>query len=328
MKKTLKKSLSIIMTLLLLMSVNVFASTQYNAKFTMTDASVTVGENVEITLSIESTSDVNGILLDTLSYDKNILEFVEFAEYSDLITTSALGDNGVDSSIGEITLGYTTEVVPNGKICKLVFRTKAAGTSEVSMNGLLSKGGKPVADVISPECTVVVTSGEEESPFGFNGAQIRTEGVQGLRFIFELDAQTHALLSENELPKSAEDTGVGFGSVVIIKEFLGDEKLTKETENAKVVPAVKLFKEPDEVITYTACVIETPVENYTKEYVAVPYITYIDDGVEKTIYGAQTENVTIFNVAELAYNDPATEQTVKDYLYENVLSVVDPDYEK
>ncbi len=328
MKKIFQKSLSTLLILLLLLSATVYAETQYNAIFTMTDQSVTVGENVEITLSIESTSDVNGILLDTLSYDKNVLEFVEFAEYGDLITTSALGANGVDSSIGEITLGYTNAVTPNGKICKLIFRTKAAGTSEVSMNGLLSKGGKPVANILSPKCTVVVTSAEEESPFTFGGAQIRTEGKQGLRFIFELDAETHSLLSEAELPKSAVDTGVGFGSVVILGKLLGDETLTKETANAKVVPAVKLYKEPGDIITYTACVIETPTENYSEEYVAVPYITYMDDGVEKTIYGTQTENVTVFNVAELAYNDAAVDAATKEYLYENVLTVVDSDYEK
>ncbi len=328
MKKVFKKSLLALLIFVFLLSANVYADTQYNAIFTMTDQSVTVGEGVEIILSIESTSDVNGILLDTLSYDEDVLEFVEFAEYGDLITTSALGANGVDSSIGEITLGYTNAVTPNGKICKLIFKTKAAGTSEVSMNGLLSKGGKPVANVLSPKCTVVVTSEEEESPFTFTGAQIRTEGVQGLRFIFNLDAQTHSLLSEEELPKSADDTGVGFGSVVILGKLLGDDTLTKETPNAKIVPAVKLYKEPGDTITYTACVIEMPVENYDEEYVAVPYITYMDNGVEKTIYGTQTESITVFNVAELAYNDATVDTATKEYLYENVLTVVDPDYEK
>ena len=326
MKKIFQKGFLWLLVLSFLMSANVYAA-QYNAIFTMTDQSVAVGENVEITLSIESTSDVNGILLDTLSYEKDVLEFVEFAEYGDLITTSALGANGVDSSIGEITLGYTSAVTPNGKICKLIFRTKGAGTSEVSMNGLLSKGGKPVANILSPKCTVVVTS-EEASPFGFAGAQVRTEGKQGLRFIFELDAQTHSLLSEEDLPESAEDTGIGFGSVVILGKLLGEETLTKETANAKIVPAVKLFKEPGETFTYTACVVDIPTENYTEEYVAVPYITYMDNGVEKTIYGTQTENVTVFNVAELAYADENTESTEKEYLYENVLRVVDPDYEK
>lgn len=328
MKRFIQKSFLSLLILVFLLSANVYAGTQYNAIFTMTAQSVEVGENVEITLSIESTSDVNGILLDTLSYDKNVLEFIEFSEYGDLITTSALGANGVDSSIEEITLGYTNAVTPNGKICKLIFRTKAAGTSEVSMNGLLSKGGKPVENVLSPKCTVVVTSGEEESPFTFSGAQIRIEGEQGLRFIFELDKETYSLLAEEELPSTYDDTGVGFGSVVILGKLLGDETLTKETANAQIVPAVKLYKEPGDIITYTACVIEMPIENYAEEYVAVPYITYMDNGIEKTIYGTQTENITVFNVAELAYNDTAVDTATKEYLYENVLTVVDPDYER
>ena len=157
MKKMLQGSLLLLMVITLLLSATVYANAAYNAKFLMTNETVTVGENIEIALSIESTSDVNGILLDTLDYDKNILEFVGFTEYGNLITSSALGSNGVDSTIGVITLGYTEAVIPNGQICKLVFKTKAPGTSEVSMNGLLSKGGQPVANVLSPSCTAVVT---------------------------------------------------------------------------------------------------------------------------------------------------------------------------
>lgn len=157
MKKLLYGSLLLLLVITLLLSATVYANAAYNAKFLMTNETATVGENIEIALSIESTSDVNGILLDTLDYDKNILEFVGFTEYGNLITSSALGANGVDSTIGVITLGYTEAVIPNGQICKLVFKTKAPGTSEVSMNGLLSKGGQPVANVLSPSCTAVVT---------------------------------------------------------------------------------------------------------------------------------------------------------------------------
>lgn len=157
MKKMLQGSLLLLLVITLLLSATVYANAAYNAKFLMTNETATVGENIEIALAIESTSDVNGILLDTLDYDKNILEFVGFTEYGNLITSSALGANGVDSTIGVITLGYTDAVIPNGQICKLVFKTKAPGTSEVSMNGLLSKGGQPVANVLSPSCTAVVT---------------------------------------------------------------------------------------------------------------------------------------------------------------------------
>ncbi len=157
MKKMLQGSLLLLMIITLLLSATVYANAAYNAKFLMTNESKTVGENIEIALSIESTSEVNGILLDTLEYDKDILEFVGFSNYGNLITSSALGANGVDSTIGVITLGYTDAVIPNGQICKLVFKTKAPGTSEVSMNGLLSKGGQQVANVLSPSCTAVVT---------------------------------------------------------------------------------------------------------------------------------------------------------------------------
>ncbi len=157
MKKIIWTSLLCIIVISTLVCTTVYANTMYDAEFSMTNASGKVGDTVEITLNIAATCQVNGILLDTLNYDNNVLEFVEFTSYGDLITSSLLGADGVDSTAGSISLGYRDAVVPNGQICKLVFNAKTAGTSEVSMSGLLSKGGQPVANVLSPSCTVVVT---------------------------------------------------------------------------------------------------------------------------------------------------------------------------
>lgn len=166
-----------------------------------------------------------------------------------------------------------------------------------------------------------------DKAFTFVGAQIRTSGVQGLRYIFEMDYDLYSCLSESERPDSADDKGVGFGTVLLPKSYLGDATLTKETPNAAIVPAVRLYTEPtDQVVTFTACLIETPVEYYTEEYVAVPYITYIENGVEKTIYGEQTENVSIFNIAELAYKDENTSKEMKGYYFENILNLAEPGY--
>ena len=159
----------------------------------------------------------------------------------------------------------------------------------------------------------------------FEGAQIRINDPQGLRFVFSIPKSLYDTL---EHPETTSDTGIGFGSVVIPKDILGNNALTKETPKAKIAPAVNLFEVTEDEVRFTVCIIEIPEKNYDEEYVAVPYITYMDGGVEKTIYGQQTENVTLFNIAKLAYKDPETEQKVKDYIYESVLTVVDPEYKR
>ncbi|MBR6604231.1 MAG: Ig-like domain-containing protein [Clostridia bacterium] len=163
MKKSYNKVLLFLLLISLLMTINAYANVSYDANFSMTDQSVMVGENVEIILTIESNCEVNAMLLDALDYNENILKFIEFAEYGELITTSALGAEGVDSEKREIALGYTSYVVPKGRICKLVFRAVASGTSEVSMNAFLAKDGSPIKgiNVVSPKCNIIVSAKEE-----------------------------------------------------------------------------------------------------------------------------------------------------------------------
>ena len=116
------------------------------------------GSTVEVALSVSSDVAVNGLLLDNLSYDENALEFVEFAEYGDLITTSALGANGVDSAKGEIALGYTDAVIPNGQICIIKFRVKDTaedGEYTINIDGAASANGqKLTSEVNSGKITV------------------------------------------------------------------------------------------------------------------------------------------------------------------------------
>ena len=43
-------------------------------------------------------------------------------------------------------------------------------------------------------------------------------------------------------------------------------------------------------------------------------------GEEITIYGEETTNVTVYNIADLAYRDPEASLSLKRYLYNNILS--------
>ncbi len=129
------------------------------------------------------------------------------------------------------------------------------------------------------------------------GVQIRTDDPQGLRFTAYLGKDVlekySDLNSDNKTNLSKEDTGIGYGFVVLPHNLLGDAKLEKSTSFAKIVPAEVLFSETDEYIAYTAVIIGIDIENYKLEYTAIPYITYKDaDGIEHTFYGEQyTANV-------------------------------------
>ncbi len=116
--------------------------------YTISSTSAKPGDSVEVTLSVASDVVVNGLLLDNLTYDKNVFEFVEFADYGDLITTSALGANGVDSANGVISLGYTEAVKPNGQICVIKFCVKDTaedGEFIIGIDGMASAGGKKLS---------------------------------------------------------------------------------------------------------------------------------------------------------------------------------------
>lgn len=152
----------------------------------------------------------------------------------------------------------------------------------------------------------------------FTGAQIRTVGEQGLRFVFSI-------------PEDIAETSIEYGSVVMPKKYLGSSELkigTVTTVNgknyeAKKVPAEKIFKRENDRIYYTACVTQIAKRNYCSEYVAVPYVTYTDsEGQTVTKYGEASEKINVFSIASAASSDEACDETVKQYLEDEILSVI------
>lgn len=156
------------------------------------------------------------------------------------------------------------------------------------------------------------------SPCTFVGAQIRTTGLQGLRFIFSIPNDKYDLVND-------------IGTVVMPKKYLGDKSLYKNCKNtvngieyvSKTVPAVNIYNQTDTHTYFTVCITNIAKYNYSNEYVAVPYITYMDGTIEKTIYGNMTENISVYSVAKEAYKDSNTDAATKEYLYKNIISVVD-----
>ena len=166
------------------------------------------------------------------------------------------------------------------------------------------------------------------------GAQIRvpsqgsTTETQGLRFVSTI---TEELYNKLNKPASASDTGLGFGTVVFPTKWLGEgELLTKETskdgKNAMIVPAVKLFEAPTgTTVTYTACMtgLAQDAAALSTAYTVVPYATYMDGETEVTVYGKQY-STTVFDVAKAAFESGKESTYVNEYLYNEILNVVDP----
>lgn len=301
---------------------------------TVGDVSVDFGAataSVDITVSGNTGMAMLGFIV---NYDSTYLKLSTVTQHEDVFASGNFLDSNISGDSYEFTAAnYKQDVSGNGKLITLNFALTSnceAKKYDITITGIEAYTlNEDVLDAVAVNGGITINAAQESSPFEFAGAQIRTEGKQGLRYIFELDRETYALLDESQLPKTCDDTGIGFGSVIAPKSELGTATLTKETECAKIVPAVRLFEEPTgDVVKYTVCLIDTVPEKYNAEYVAVPYITYLDGGIEKTIYGAQTENVTIFNIADMMYEDADVDADTKEYLYNNVLSVVDPDYQK
>ncbi len=135
--------------------------------------------------------------------------------------------------------------------------------------------------------------------FGVLGAQVRLSDSADLRFVNKFTSDVrNALIAIDEavVPDDSSDTGVGYGFVVLPSDLLTGD-LTKDTQDAGIVPAVKIFNETDSEIMYTVCITGIVSQNYSRDYTVVPYITYLDaQGIQHTVYGEQYAA----NLAEIA----------------------------
>ena len=128
----MKRFLAILLTALLVIgafpaamfSVSAIAPINYGVDFSVESVSAMPGQTVELGISVYGYEQISGLLLYEMQYDSSALEFVEFRDYGELVTNSVAGDNSISSSDKIINLGYSPNIIPNGKICTAVFRVK------------------------------------------------------------------------------------------------------------------------------------------------------------------------------------------------------------
>lgn len=118
------------------------------------------------------------------------------------------------------------------------------------------------------------------------GIQLRTSGVQGLRFIARLSGDF----------KESIDS---YGIIIVPEHLMGDE-LTFDTEKMVEVSSTqdnfKIFSENDTERMYTVCVIGIKPENYNRKYVVRTYIRYTVDGEQKVVLSKPMEGDIITTI--------------------------------
>jgi len=272
------------------------------------------------------------------------------------VTTNIFGiDNGVDPTITKHRSALLVEGKSNTEDSTAtgdfftaflnIAADAAPGEYEVKIttdpnNCSSVKGAAVAVPVMTWGTAKVVVKGElppapeADDRLNVTGAQIRipnaTAGItEGFRFVSTITTELYdELAAADALPKSAADTGVGFGSVVIPTSLIpAGGTLTKETAGAAIVPAVKLYKAPaagDTEYMFTAC-----LTNYTaskaileRSLTVVPYVTYMEGEDEVTVYGVPYAT-SIYEVAKAAYESGKETGATMEYLNNEILYVVD-----
>ncbi len=102
---------------------------------------------ISVPLYVDSEIPVNSIALYNLEYDAELLTFIGYSDYSDLVTNSMFGEYGLDTEKQTISLGYSTSRPISGHICNLVFAVNEGvtyGASLIEMSSI----AKDNSDVI------------------------------------------------------------------------------------------------------------------------------------------------------------------------------------
>lgn len=167
--------------------------------------------------------------------------------------------------------------------------------------------------------------------FFIKGAQIRTEGVQGLRFIVEKkDAFYDQLPNAGEFGTIVLPTEYTWGRDIfidqpVIREWQWDAEtkmnFTPKTNNGYTPATVvgeKLFAETEDGVQYTLCITNITEEKYYRHYTVKGYIKYTDlNGIDQVFYSEyyQTNLYSVALEALEAGEQPAsTFEAIKNYV--------------
>jgi len=148
-------------------------------------------------------------------------------------------------------------------------------------------------------CLVTSAFAAVVAPVTVDGAQVRTEGVQGLRFISSLANDAVAGCDEYGtilVPTAGNPSADSF----VIGATLGGYAVEK-------VPALINYKKDADNTYFTAVITDIDPDNYTREYSARAYATDADG----TVYSDVVASRDVYTVAKAALADNSAELTAE-----------------
>ena len=122
-----------------------------SATFTLADADVKVGDTVTIPVKLNTTTAVDSIALRNFEYNKDVLKFTGFADYSALEALKAL-DFTFETDPAYASFGLSTPVVfdsSNENIVSLTFEAIKEGTSQVYFTAVVKNDAELIDTVVN-----------------------------------------------------------------------------------------------------------------------------------------------------------------------------------
>ena len=148
-----------------------------------------------------------------------------------------------------------------------------------------------VAMLIIPMSVLAVT----DNGLHMEGASIRITGVQGLRFVGNLEKDRYDL---------THGQNANYGIIMIPKSLVGEgDEITVETPDIRMVPAVNLMESTDTAYRFNAVLTQIPTNYYGTELIARAYVF-----ANGTYYYSEQISRSVKMVADLIMeSDTATE---------------------
>lgn len=271
-----------------------------------------------------------------LLYSEKDTYRVAYINGNDVVKMDSVSNGSVPSRLNEA-------LKEDGKVFAGWYMEPVALNSESSVKAAASKAVR-LSDISGNTAVYAgwIEIGTGSTSFELLGTQIRINDNSGLRYITQIGtgliAEIEALNQANSLrPESSEDKGIGYGTVVTVASKAENSELVKDV-NAKtvingmvVVPAVYNFEATADYYQYTCVVRGIGASNYQTDIAARPYITYMDaNGREQTYYYTEPDStagggykVSLYKAAKAFYNVDGVDGSVKDWIYKNIISVVE-----
>ncbi len=301
-----------------------------SAEFALVDYTVTVGECENGSVSVNQTIANLGEEITVTATPNTGYELATV-----FVNGTPISENTFTMPPRDVTVAaeftkkeYTIEVIQSENGVVMVDKTHATfdevvtittaprigyEADQIKVNGVVISGNRFLMPKSDVTVTVVFKRMNDVTLSTINGAQIRTTGAQGLRFISSIDKTSVDF-----------DRVVEYGTVLIPSADITDisDLTIGATLNGHTVAKVKanyIYDETDETVTFTAVITDVAEKNYAREYTARAY-AILDDGY--IVYADTGASRSIYAVAKRGLENPNESEENKE-IFQNIVDTVE-----